>query len=99
MNCLPFLARCFLIFSFLCFPFFADVEELSTKLMAKLAEVQSLEGGTFFIGNADALRIPTTTTMTTAAATFNQPQHVMLPGNLLFFNFFLVFLFSVVHLQ
>ncbi|XP_065365140.1 tumor necrosis factor receptor superfamily member wengen [Calliphora vicina] len=55
-----------------------DVEELSTKLMAKLAEVQSLEGGTFFIGNADALRIPTTTTMTTAT-TFHQPQHVMLP--------------------
>ena len=38
--------------------------------MAKLAEVQNMEGGTFFIGNADALRIP---------ATF-QPQHVLLPG-------------------
>ncbi|XP_037938804.1 tumor necrosis factor receptor superfamily member wengen [Teleopsis dalmanni] len=46
-----------------------DVEELSTKLMAKLAEVQSIEGGTFFIGNADALRVPTTF----------QPQHVLLP--------------------
>ncbi|KAH8419757.1 hypothetical protein KR009_002151 [Drosophila setifemur] len=33
-----------------------DVEELSTKLMAKLAEVQSLDGGTFFIGSAEALR-------------------------------------------
>ncbi|KAM7348533.1 tumor necrosis factor receptor superfamily member wengen [Cochliomyia hominivorax] len=56
-----------------------DVEELSTKLMAKLAEVQSLEGGTFFIGNADALRIPTTTATMTTATTFHQPQHVMLP--------------------
>ncbi|KAI8127892.1 hypothetical protein FF38_07837 [Lucilia cuprina] len=56
-----------------------DVEELSTKLMAKLAEVQSLEGGTFFIGNADALRIPTSTTALTTATTFHQPQHVMLP--------------------
>ncbi|XP_053950741.1 tumor necrosis factor receptor superfamily member wengen isoform X2 [Anastrepha ludens] len=46
-----------------------DVEELSTKLMAKLAEVQSMEGGTFFIGNADALGVPTTF----------QPQHVLLP--------------------
>ncbi|XP_075159274.1 tumor necrosis factor receptor superfamily member wengen [Haematobia irritans] len=57
-----------------------DVEELSTKLMAKLAEVQSLEGGTFFIGNADALRIPSSaTTQTTAGTGFHQPQHVMLP--------------------
>ncbi|XP_036319025.1 uncharacterized protein LOC118733639 [Rhagoletis pomonella] len=46
-----------------------DVEELSTKLMAKLAEVQSMEGGTFFIGNADALGVPSTF----------QPQHVLLP--------------------
>ncbi|KAL9880691.1 tumor necrosis factor receptor superfamily member wengen isoform 3-T3 [Glossina fuscipes fuscipes] len=57
-----------------------DVEELSTRLMAKLAEVQSLEGGTFFIGNADALGITTTAmTVTAAATTFQQPQHVMLP--------------------
>lgn len=49
--------------------------------MAKLAEVQSLEGGTFFIGNADALGITTTAmTVTAAATTFQQPQHVMLPG-------------------
>ncbi|XP_014087549.2 tumor necrosis factor receptor superfamily member wengen [Bactrocera oleae] len=46
-----------------------DVEELSTKLMAKLAEVQSMEGGTFFIGNADALGVSTNF----------QPQHVLLP--------------------
>uniref|UniRef100_A0A1A9W980 TNFR-Cys domain-containing protein n=1 Tax=Glossina brevipalpis TaxID=37001 RepID=A0A1A9W980_9MUSC len=57
-----------------------DVEELSTRLMAKLAEVQSLEGGTFFIGNADALGITTTAiTATASAATFHQPQHVTLP--------------------
>ncbi|XP_061392652.1 tumor necrosis factor receptor superfamily member wengen [Musca vetustissima] len=57
-----------------------DVEELSTKLMAKLAEVQSLEGGTFFIGNADALRIPPTAPqLQTTVAAFHQPQHVMLP--------------------
>uniref|UniRef100_A0A1I8PDW4 TNFR-Cys domain-containing protein n=1 Tax=Stomoxys calcitrans TaxID=35570 RepID=A0A1I8PDW4_STOCA len=56
-----------------------DVEELSTKLMAKLAEVQSLEGGTFFIGNADALRIPPSATTLTAGTGFHQPQHVMLP--------------------
>ncbi|XP_058977711.1 tumor necrosis factor receptor superfamily member wengen [Musca domestica] len=57
-----------------------DVEELSTKLMAKLAEVQSLEGGTFFIGNADALRIqPSAPALQTTVAAFHQPQHVMLP--------------------
>ncbi|XP_017074319.1 tumor necrosis factor receptor superfamily member wengen [Drosophila eugracilis] len=65
-----------------------DVEELSTKLMAKLAEVQSLDGGTFFIGNADALRgLPSAATAThasaaAAAATQSgifQPQHVLLP--------------------
>lgn len=71
-----------LILLFFLHDLFIDVEELSTKLMAKLAEVQSLEGGTFFIGNADALRIPTTTTTATmtTATTFHQPQHVMLPG-------------------
>ncbi|XP_067640244.1 uncharacterized protein wgn [Eurosta solidaginis] len=46
-----------------------DVEELSTKLMAKLAEVQSMDGGTFFIGNADALGVPTNF----------QPRHMLLP--------------------
>lgn len=54
---------------------FADVEELSTKLMAKLAEVQSFESGTFFIGNAEALGIPTVT-----AASLQQAQHVHIPG-------------------
>lgn len=67
------------------FSLFIDVEELSTKLMAKLAEVQSLEGGTFFIGNADALRMPTSAaataaTLATATSAFHHPQHVMLPG-------------------
>ncbi|XP_030244781.1 tumor necrosis factor receptor superfamily member wengen [Drosophila navojoa] len=64
----------------------ADVEELSTKLMAKLAEVQSLDGGTFFIGNADALRGLPASTMTAASAAASaaqsslfQPQHVLLP--------------------
>lgn len=52
-----------------------DVEELSTKLMAKLAEVQGFESGTFFIGNAEALGIPTVT-----SATLQQTQHVHLPG-------------------
>ncbi|XP_016930835.2 tumor necrosis factor receptor superfamily member wengen [Drosophila suzukii] len=60
-----------------------DVEELSTKLMAKLAEVQSLDGGTFFIGNADALRgLPASAAATHAAAAQSgifQPQHVLLP--------------------
>ncbi|XP_030379087.1 tumor necrosis factor receptor superfamily member wengen [Scaptodrosophila lebanonensis] len=62
-----------------------DVEELSTKLMAKLAEVQSLEGGTFFIGNADALRGMSATTAsavathTAASSAIFQPQHVLLP--------------------
>ncbi|SPP77911.1 tumor necrosis factor receptor superfamily member wengen [Drosophila guanche] len=62
-----------------------DVEELSTKLMAKLAEVQSLDGGTFFIGNADALRgLPSAAAAATTAATaaqsgIFQPQHVLLP--------------------
>ncbi|XP_016986795.1 tumor necrosis factor receptor superfamily member wengen [Drosophila rhopaloa] len=60
-----------------------DVEELSTKLMAKLAEVQSLDGGTFFIGNADALRgLPNSAAATHAAAAQSgifQPQHVLLP--------------------
>ncbi|XP_001990979.3 tumor necrosis factor receptor superfamily member wengen, partial [Drosophila grimshawi] len=62
-----------------------DVEELSTKLMAKLAEVQSLDGGTFFIGNADALRGLPASAMTAAAASASaqsgifQPQHVLLP--------------------
>ncbi|KAI8034567.1 tumor necrosis factor receptor superfamily member wengen [Drosophila gunungcola] len=60
-----------------------DVEELSTKLMAKLAEVQSLDGGTFFIGNADALRgLPASGVATHAAAAQSgifQPQHVLLP--------------------
>ncbi|KAH8245587.1 hypothetical protein KR032_012250 [Drosophila birchii] len=45
-----------------------DVEELSTKLMAKLAEVQSLDGGTFFIGNADALRGLPSSAMVTATS-------------------------------
>lgn len=69
------------------FPYFvsllADVEELSTKLMAKLAEVQSLDGGTFFIGNADALRgLPASavTSASTAQSGLFQPQHVLLPG-------------------
>ncbi|XP_037726192.1 tumor necrosis factor receptor superfamily member wengen [Drosophila subpulchrella] len=60
-----------------------DVEELSTKLMAKLAEVQSLDGGTFFIGNADALRgLPASAAASHAAAAQSgifQPQHVLLP--------------------
>ncbi|XP_017042119.1 tumor necrosis factor receptor superfamily member wengen [Drosophila ficusphila] len=60
-----------------------DVEELSTKLMAKLAEVQSLDGGTFFIGNADALRgIPASAAATHPASAQSgifQPQHVLLP--------------------
>ncbi|EDW07142.2 uncharacterized protein Dmoj_GI15577 [Drosophila mojavensis] len=63
-----------------------DVEELSTKLMAKLAEVQSLDGGTFFIGNADALRGLPASAMTAASAAASaaqsslfQPQHVLLP--------------------
>ncbi|XP_043658973.1 tumor necrosis factor receptor superfamily member wengen [Drosophila teissieri] len=60
-----------------------DVEELSTKLMAKLAEVQSLDGGTFFIGNADALRgLPASAATTHPATTQSgifQPQHVLLP--------------------
>ncbi|KAH8367714.1 hypothetical protein KR084_001891 [Drosophila pseudotakahashii] len=60
-----------------------DVEELSTKLMAKLAEVQSLDGGTFFIGHADALRgLPASAAATHAAAAQSgifQPQHVLLP--------------------
>ncbi|XP_064538436.1 tumor necrosis factor receptor superfamily member wengen [Drosophila montana] len=63
-----------------------DVEELSTKLMAKLAEVQSLDGGTFFIGNADALRGLPASAMTSASASASaaqsgifQPQHVLLP--------------------
>lgn len=50
--------------------------------MAKLAEVQNMEGGTFFIGNADVLGVSTNF----------QPQHVLLPGmwtqkNLKFQNF------------
>ncbi|KAH8304722.1 hypothetical protein KR044_007258, partial [Drosophila immigrans] len=60
-----------------------DVEELSTKLMAKLAEVQSLDGGTFFIGNADALRgLPASAATAAASAAQSgifQPQHVLLP--------------------
>lgn len=62
------------------------MEELSTKLMAKLAEVQSLDGGTFFIGNADALRgLPAAaaavvTSASTAQSGLFQPQHVLLPG-------------------
>ncbi|XP_034488400.1 tumor necrosis factor receptor superfamily member wengen isoform X2 [Drosophila innubila] len=63
-----------------------DVEELSTKLMAKLAEVQSLDGGTFFIGNADALRGLPASAVTAASAAASaaqsgifQPQHVLLP--------------------
>uniref|UniRef100_B5DVE3 Tumor necrosis factor receptor superfamily member wengen n=1 Tax=Drosophila pseudoobscura pseudoobscura TaxID=46245 RepID=B5DVE3_DROPS len=60
-----------------------DVEELSTKLMAKLAEVQSLDGGTFFIGNADALRgLPAAAASHAASAAQSgifQPQHVLLP--------------------
>lgn len=61
------------------------MEELSTKLMAKLAEVQSLDGGTFFIGNADALRgLPVAAAAVTSASTAQsglfQPQHVLLPG-------------------
>lgn len=63
------------------------MEELSTKLMAKLAEVQSLDGGTFFIGNADALRGLPASAMTAASAAASaaqsslfQPQHVLLPG-------------------
>ncbi|KAH8416758.1 hypothetical protein KR222_003287 [Zaprionus bogoriensis] len=59
-----------------------DVEELSTKLMAKLAEVQSLDGGTFFIGNADALRglpVSAVTSTSTAQSGLFQPQHVLLP--------------------
>ncbi|KAH8323866.1 hypothetical protein KR067_008574, partial [Drosophila pandora] len=65
-----------------------DVEELSTKLMAKLAEVQSLDGGTFFIGNADALRgLPASAIQVghpdsgqAAQSGIFQPQHVLLPG-------------------
>ncbi|XP_030567422.1 tumor necrosis factor receptor superfamily member wengen [Drosophila novamexicana] len=62
-----------------------DVEELSTKLMAKLAEVQRLDGGTFFIGNADALRGLPASAMTSASASaaqsgIFQPQHVLLPA-------------------
>ncbi|KAH8387250.1 hypothetical protein KR093_005875, partial [Drosophila rubida] len=68
-----------------------DVEELSTKLMAKLAEVQSLDGGTFFIGNADALRGLPASAVTSASAAaaaaasaaqsgLFQPQHVLLPA-------------------
>ncbi|XP_068154454.1 tumor necrosis factor receptor superfamily member wengen isoform X1 [Drosophila tropicalis] len=54
-----------------------DVEELSTKLMAKLAEVQSLDGGTFFIGNADALRgLPAT-----AAVAAAQGGGTTMPGH------------------
>lgn len=34
-----------------------DVEELSAKLMARLAEVQSLEGGTFYIEDASSIKI------------------------------------------
>ncbi|KAH8274795.1 hypothetical protein KR026_006585 [Drosophila bipectinata] len=64
-----------------------DVEELSTKLMAKLAEVQSLDGGTFFIGNADALRgLPASAIQVghpdsgqAAQSGIFQPQHVLLP--------------------
>ncbi|XP_017850997.1 tumor necrosis factor receptor superfamily member wengen [Drosophila busckii] len=58
-----------------------DVEELSTKLMAKLAEVQSLDGGTFFIGNADVLRgLPASAaSMAVTQSGIFQPQHVLLP--------------------
>lgn len=62
--------------------------------MAKLAEVQSLDGGTFFIGNADALRgLPNSAVVTATSASvvashaaaasqsgIFQPQHVLLPG-------------------
>lgn len=82
-----FLFLSFFPFSIYHFPYFvsllADVEELSTKLMAKLAEVQSLDGGTFFIGNADALRGLPASAMTpasTAQSGLFQPQHVLLPG-------------------
>ncbi|KAH8303038.1 hypothetical protein KR018_000685 [Drosophila ironensis] len=62
-----------------------DVEELSTKLMAKLAEVQSLDGGTFFIGNAEALRglpasgVTHSSALQAAQSGIFQPQHVLLP--------------------
>ncbi|KAH8289353.1 hypothetical protein KR054_004189 [Drosophila jambulina] len=52
-----------------------DVEELSTKLMAKLAEVQSLDGGTFFIGNADALRGLPSSGMVTATSASVAASH------------------------
>ncbi|KAH8345201.1 tumor necrosis factor receptor superfamily member wengen [Drosophila kikkawai] len=52
-----------------------DVEELSTKLMAKLAEVQSLDGGTFFIGNADALRGLPSSAMVTATSASVAASH------------------------
>lgn len=74
------------------------MEELSTKLMAKLAEVQSLESGTFFIGNAEALGIPTTVT----SASLQQTPHVHLPGKWIkfklsdFFTLFFCFIFGFI---